>query len=64
MEVYVHGNHPRAEARQVIANALGVLAHVREMANIKKARAITQSACNQSAQYKVWRAPDFYSSYT
>lgn len=53
LEVYIHGNHPRAEARQCLANALGVLGNVREMANIKKARSINQSACSQSAQYKV-----------
>ena len=54
MEVYVYANHPRVEARQRLANALGVLANVREMADIKKARSINQSACSQSAQYKVW----------
>ena len=54
MEVYVYANHPRVEARQRMANALGVLANVREMADIKKARSINQSACSQSAQYKVW----------
>ena len=54
MEVYVYANHPRGEARTCLANALGVLSSVREMADIKKARSINQSACSQSAQYKVW----------
>ena len=54
MEVYVYGNHPRNEARTVLTNALEVVSSVREMAEIKKTRSINQSACSQSAQYKVW----------
>ena len=53
MEVYVYGNHPRNEARTVLTNALEVVSSVREMAEIKKTRSINQSACSQSAQYKV-----------
>jgi len=53
MEVYVYANHPRVEARTCLASVLGVLSCVREMADIKKARSINQSACSQSAQYKV-----------
>ena len=53
MEVYVYANHPRVEARACLASVLGVLSCVREMADIKKARSINQSACSQSAQYKV-----------